>query len=109
MKQIFLFLSLIFSTVLLSQTVLTSYPIDLKNKRGENAILTAENTLTHDVFVFFASDSLTILKYNSALFLKEKFATSRQYVENKSLLGYSFSEDGNPTLYWFSEEKKTSF
>lgn len=107
MKQIFLFLSLIYSTVLLSQTVLTSYPIDLKNKRGQNEILNAENSLSHDVFVFFASDSLTILKYNSALFLKDKFATSRQFVENKQLLGYSFSEDGNPTLYWFSEEEKS--
>lgn len=107
MKQIFLFLSIICSTVSISQTVLTSYPIDLKNKMHSET-LNAENTVTHDVFVFIAApDSLSILKYNSAIFLKDKFVTSRQFVENKSLLGYSFSEDGNPTLYWFSEQEKS--
>lgn len=107
MKQIFLFWSLVFSTVTLSQTVLTSYPLDLKSK-SHSAILNAENKVTHDVFVFIAdSDSLSILKYNSALFLTDKFVTSRQFVENKSLIGYSFSEDGNPTLYWFSEQEKS--
>jgi hypothetical protein len=108
MKRIFLFLFLISSTVLLSQTVLTSYTIDLKNKIGQSEIITGENTATHDVFVFAASaDSLSILKYNSALFLRDQFVTSRQYTENRSLMGYSFSEDGNPTLYWFSKEEKT--
>ncbi|MEN2486612.1 hypothetical protein AAYQ05_02325 [Flavobacterium sp. B11] len=108
MKRIVLFLFLISSTVVLSQTVLTSYSIDLKNKLGQSEIMTGENTTTHDVFVFAASaDSLSILKYNSALFLRDKFVTSRQYTENRSLMGYSFSEDGNPTLYWFSQEEKT--
>lgn len=108
MKRIFLFLFLISSTVMLSQTVLTSYAIDLKNKIAQSQIMTGENTATHDVFIFAASpDSLSILKYNSALFLRDKFITNRQYTENKSLMGYSFSEDGNPTLYWFSREEKS--
>lgn len=108
MKQIFLFLSLFLNTVLFSQTVLTSYPINSKNKTGLTEVLNAENTVTHDVFAFLAtSDSLSILKYNSALFLKEKIITSRRYVEDKSLIGYSFSEDGNPTLYWFSAVEKS--
>lgn len=107
MKQIFLFWSLIWSSVLLSQTVLTSYKVDFKIKKEQPEIVNAQNKITKDVFVFIASDSLTILKYNSALFLKDKFVTSRQFVENRSLLGYSFSEDGNPTLYWFSGEEKS--
>jgi len=107
MKQIFLFWSLIWSSVLLSQTVLTSYKVDFKIKKEQPEIVNAQNTITKDVFVFIASDSLTILKYNSALLLKDKFVTSRQFVENRSLLGYSFSEDGNPTLYWFSGEEKS--
>ena len=108
MKRIFLFLFLISSTALLSQTVLTTYAIDLKNKIGQSEIVAGENTVTHDVFVFAASaDSLSILKYNSALFLRDKLVTNRQYTENRSLMGYSFSEDGNPTLYWFSKEEKT--
>ncbi|KRD62753.1 hypothetical protein ASE40_02895 [Flavobacterium sp. Root935] len=107
MKQIFLFLSIIFSTVSISQTVLTSYPIDFKNVQDQCELLNAENTTTHDVFAFIASpNNFTILKYNSAFFLKDQFVTSRQYVENRSLLGYSFSEDGNPTVYWLSPEQK---
>ena len=103
MKQIFLFLVLMYSTVSLSQTVLTSYPIDLKTQKEDCETLNAENVVTHEVFAFIASrDSLTILKYNNALFLNDKFTTTRQYTENRSLMGYSFSEDGNPTLYWFS-------
>ncbi|MBO9582840.1 MAG: hypothetical protein J7574_01640 [Flavobacterium sp.] len=108
MRRIFLFLFLISSSVLLSQTVLTSYAFDLKNKIAQSEIMTGENTVTHDVFVFAArADSLSILKYNSALFLRDKFVTNRQYTENRSLMGYSFSEDGNPTLYWFSKEEKS--
>ncbi len=52
----------------------------------------------------FATDkkNITILKYNSALFLTDQY--SLQVNQNcKSLIGYSFSEDGNPTLYWSSE------
>ncbi|WJS95627.1 hypothetical protein NYQ10_04040 [Flavobacterium johnsoniae] len=107
MKQILLFLSLFCSTVLLSQTVLTSYPLDLKNKKQRLDFVNAENTITHDVFVFLATDSLSILKYNSALFLKQKIVTSRKFVEDRSLIGYSFSEDGNPILYWFSAADKS--
>lgn len=108
MKQIFLFLVLMYSTVSLSQTVLTSYPVDLKTLKEECQTLNAENVITHDIFAFIASrDSLTILKYNSALFLNDKFITTRQYVENRSLMGYSFSEDGNPTLYWFSPQEQS--
>ncbi len=106
MKQIFLFLVLMYNTVSTSQTVLASYSIDLKTPKEECETLNAENTVTHDVFAFIASrDSLTILKYNSALFLNDKFTTTRQYVEKRSLMGYSFSEDGNPTLYWFSPQE----
>lgn len=107
MKKIFYILSLVYSTVSISQTVLTSYPIDLKILKEECQTLNAENTINHDVFAFITSaDSVTILKYNSALFLNDQFVTSRQYIENRSLMGYSFSEDGNPTLYWFSPENK---
>lgn len=107
MKQILLFLAVIYNTVSLSQTVLTSYPIDLKTAKEECETLNAENTITHDVFVFIASASnFTILKYNSALFLNDQFVTTRQYVENRSMVGYSFSEDGNPTIYWFSPREQ---
>lgn len=103
MKKTLLFLLLIYKSALFSQTVLTSYPLDLKKSEENNQILNAENTVTHDVFSFIANtQNITILKYNSTLFLTNQYTGSFLNLENKSIIGYSFSEDGNPTLYWSS-------
>ncbi|MDQ6471214.1 hypothetical protein RB619_11220 [Flavobacterium sp. LHD-80] len=103
MKQIYLLLAVFCNTVLLSQTVLTSYPFNFSKELQSAQILTAANHATNEVFVFARTDKeLTILKYNSALFLKDKFTLSPQYTEDTLLIGYSFSDDGNPTLYWSS-------
>ncbi|MTH17989.1 hypothetical protein [Flavobacterium sp. LC2016-01] len=103
MKQIYLLLAVFYNTVLLSQTVLTSYPLNFSKELKSAQILTAANHATNEVFVFARTDKeLTILKYNSALFLKDKFTFSPEYTEDTLLIGYSFSEDGNPTLYWSS-------
>lgn len=105
MKKLLLFLLVTYQSTLLSQTVLASYPLDLKRYDQNNTIVNVENKATHDVFVFATNtQNLTILKYNNALFLKDEFTVSRANLENKSILGYSFSEDGNPTLYWASED-----
>jgi len=103
MKKLLLFLLLTYKSTLLGQTILTSFPLDLTHSKENNQILTVENIRTHNVFVF-ATDkkNITILKYNSALFLTDQY--SLQVNQNcKSLIGYSFGEDGNPTLYWSSE------
>jgi hypothetical protein len=107
MQKIITFLILIQSSLLFSQTLLTSYPLELKKSKEYRQILNAENTTTHDVFVF-ASDkeTITILKYNSALFLSNQYTQARPDLGYKLLLGYSFNDDGNPTLYWFSEDLK---
>lgn len=129
MKKSFPFLFLLYSSMLLSQTVLTSYPIDLKkskennrklnieklrtldevllsatsdfkSSKENNQILNIENEKTHEVFVFIKDhEKITILKYNSALFLNSEYKFPLQNLEDKSLMGCSFSEDGNPTLY----------
>lgn len=110
MKKLLLFLLLAYQSVLLSQTVLASYPLDFKRYDANNNIINVENKTTHDVFVFATNtQNLTILKYNSALFLKDEFTLSRTNLENKSIIGYSFSEDGNPTLYWASEDLSDIF
>lgn len=120
---------LFYSSMLLSQTVLTSHPIDFKkskennkklnvenlrtlddvflsatsdfkNSKENNQILNVENERTHDVFVFIKdNEKITILKYNSALFLNSEYVFPLQNLEDKLLMGCSFSEDGNPTLY----------
>jgi hypothetical protein len=103
MKKSLLLLLLIYNSVLSSQTILTSYPLDLKKSEEINSIVNAENTVTHDVFAFIANkQNITILKYNSALFLTDQYTGPLLNLADKSIIGYSFSEDGNPTLYWSS-------
>ncbi|MBF7093550.1 hypothetical protein IUY40_18625 [Flavobacterium sp. ALJ2] len=107
MKKLLLFFLISYNSVLLSQTVLNSYPLDFKKFDESNMILNVENTITHDVFVFATNtENITILKYNSALFLKSELTVPRTNLENHSIIGYSFSEDGNPTLYWSTNDYK---
>jgi len=105
MKKLLLLFLLVYKSVLFAQTKLTSFPLDLKKTDENIQILNAENKQTHDVFVFASSSqNITILKYNSALFLTNQFTFPKTL--NKLLIGYSFGEDGNPYLYWASEDFK---
>lgn len=107
MKKLLLLSLLISKSILLSQTVLTSFPLDLRKTDEYDKILNVENTQTHDVFVFSStSENVTILKYNNALFLNDQFSFPRTNLENRILVGYSFGEDGNPSLYWASVSLK---
>lgn len=91
--------------MIFSQTVLTTFPLELKKSKQFKQITTAENKTTRDVFVF-ASDkeTLTILKYNSALFLSNQYVLPRPDISYKLISGYSFDKQGNPTLYWSNED-----
>lgn len=110
MKKLLLFFLLIYNSLLFGQTVLNSYPLDFKRSDPNNQILNVEDTTTNDVFVFATNtQNITILKYNSALFLKNDFTVPRTNLEDKSIIGYSFSEDGNPTLYWATEDYRSIF
>ncbi|HEU4788497.1 MAG TPA: hypothetical protein VFS71_02335 [Flavobacterium sp.] len=107
MKKIILFLILIQCNFLFSQTVLATFPLELKKSKEYKQIVNAENTATHDVFAFVSDkETLTILKYNSALFLTNQYTLARPDITYKLLAGYSFNDDGNPTLYWSSEDFK---
>jgi hypothetical protein len=108
MKKLLIFFLLFYKSVLLGQTVLNSYPLDLKKYDQANQVLNVENTITHDVFVFATNtENVTVLKYNSALFLKSELTVARANLEGYSIVGYSFSEDENPTLYWATEDYKS--
>lgn len=102
------FIFLLFSkSLLFAQTIVNTYLIDLNKKIESTQIITALNQSSKEVFVCIAVDkSIKILKYNSAFFLSDEFDAPRKNSENRSLVGYSFSENGNPTLYWFSDEQK---
>lgn len=107
MKNIFLFSFLLFSSLLLSQTVLNSYPLNLRNPEQNGQILHIENAKTHEVFSFIADDkNVIILQYNKALFLTNELRTSRINTESKLMIGYSFDENQNPTIYWSSDDFK---
>lgn len=103
MKKLLL-ISLLFSkSVLIGQTVLNSFPLNLNNPSDEGQILNVEDVKTHDIYVFASDDKkTTILKYNKELFLTTQFTDSIKFAANRDLMGYSIGEDKNPLLYWAS-------
>lgn len=104
MKKLLLLFLLLYKSVLLSQTVLNSYPLNLNNPLENGQALNVEDVKTHDVYVFAADDkNINILKYNKSLFLTNQFTDTVKYVDKRTLIGHSISEDGNPTLYWGSK------
>ena len=101
MKKLLLFLLILSRSVLLSQTVLNSFPLNLNNPLEDGQILNIEDVKTHDIYVFAAdTKNINILKYNKSLFLTNQFTDSIKNPLNRPLSGYSISEDGNPLLYW---------
>ena len=103
MKKIVLFVILIQCNFLLSQTPLSAFPLELKKSKEYKQVVNAENTTTHDVFAFVSDkETLTILKYNNALFLSNQYSLPRPDISYKILSGYSFNDEGNPSIYWAS-------
>jgi len=107
MKKLLLFFLLLLQTILQSQTVLNSSSLNLNNPLQYGQLLNVEDAKTQDIYVF-ASDnkSLNILKYNKFLFLTNQFKDTIRTEKNRALVGYSLAEDGNPTLYWDSDNHK---
>lgn len=104
MKKLLLFFLIVSKSTLFAQTVLNSYPLELNNPLEIGQVLSTEDLKTHDIFVFAADDKkINILKYNDSFFLKNQFTDTLRIEENKSLLGHSISDDGNPTLYFGSK------
>ncbi|WP_281309448.1 hypothetical protein [Flavobacterium flavigenum] len=86
---------------MLSQTVLNSFALNLNRPLENGQVLNTEDVKTNDIYVFAADDKfINILKYNKSLFLKYQFTDSIKLAENRSLIGHSISDDGNPLLYW---------
>ncbi|MBZ4044064.1 hypothetical protein [Flavobacterium hibisci] len=104
MKKLLLLLCLFYNAVLLSQTVLNSFALNLSRPLENGQILNVEDVKTNDIYVFAADDKfINILKYNKSLFLKYQFTDSIKMAENRSLIGHSISDDGNPLLYWATD------
>ena len=108
MKKLFLFFLLISKSVLLSQTVLNSYPLNFDNNpRKYIQALNIEDQKNHDLYVFLSDNTnITILKYNKSVFLTNQFKDSIREAFNCALIGQSISDDGYPTLYWGSQNMR---
>ena len=107
MKKLLLYCFLLSQSILFSQTILNSSVLNLNKPLENGQLINAENTKTHEVYVF-ASDNknINILKYNKSLFLAAQFKDTLRAEQKRALMGYSFGEDGNPTLYWGSDNHK---
>ena len=70
MKKLLFLLCVFYNTVMLSQTVLNSFALNLNRPLEDGQILNIEDTKTNDIYVFAADDKfINILKYNKSLFL----------------------------------------
>ena len=101
MKKLFLIFCVFYNAVLFSQTVLNSFSLNLNRPLENGQTLNVEDVKTNDVYVFAADNKfINILKYNKSLFLTNQFTDSIKLAENRSLIGHSIADDGNPILYW---------
>ena len=90
-----------------AQTILNRFPLELKRSNDYFQILNAENA-SKDYFSFITDkQNTTVLKHNSALFFTDSIAVSRPDNNFDFMIGTTFSEDGNPNLYWSSKDYKT--
>ena len=104
MKKLFLIFCVFYNAVAVSQTVLNSFSLNLNRPQENGQSLNAEDVKTNDIYVFAADDKyINILKYNKSLFLRNQFTDSIKFAANRSLIGHSIADDGNPILYWASE------
>lgn len=89
-----------------SQTILSSHPIKLRNSRNNHQLLNAVNS-KNQVFAFISDkEKLTALKYNQALFFSDCLSVNRPDKEYELIAGFGFEDNGNPNLYWASEDFK---
>lgn len=105
MKKIFLSLfALCCINLSFGQTLLASHPLELKKAASYHQIINAVNN-QNQVFAF-ASDKekLKVLKYSNALFFKDSLSVSRPDKSYDAMVGFSFEDNGNPYLYWSSED-----
>lgn len=105
MKKIFLSLfTLCCINLSFAQTLLATHPLELKKATSNHQIVNAVND-QNQVFVF-ASDKekLKVLKYNNALFFKDSLSVNRPDKNYTAMVGFSFEDNGNPYLYWSSDD-----
>src|SRR6187402_2456556 len=93
-------------TASFGQTLLASHPLELKKSKSTHQILNAVNS-KNQVFIFAADkEKVKVLKYSPYLFFSDSLTINRPDKEYEFMAGYGFENDGNPCLYWASEDFK---
>ncbi|AWA29379.1 hypothetical protein HYN48_04360 [Flavobacterium magnum] len=97
---------LLFTNILLSQTLLVSTPLELKKNSDFHQALNAVNEKTKDVYAFVADkETIHVLRYNNALFLRDSMVVSFPDRKYPSMLGYAF-EGNSPVLFLAGDDLK---
>lgn len=106
-KQLFLLFILISCGVLRGQTLISSFPLELKKSSTYHQLFHMPNTATNELHVMAADrDNLHWIRYNSALFLTDSISVSKAGTDFKSFSGFGFDSYQNPTAYAVSDDFK---
>jgi len=94
------------SMAVFSQALISSHPLQLRNPKHSQQLLNGVNS-KNQVFAFASDkDKVTVLKYNHVLFFSDSLSINRPDKAYDFMAGYSFEDNGNPYLYWASEDFK---
>lgn len=103
-KYTFIVLLIVVSANMFAQTVLNQFPIELKKSSDYFQILNGENEQKEYFTIITDKQKCTVLKYNSALFFKDSLSISRPDKTYDFMAGMTFSNNGNPQVYWASKD-----
>lgn len=93
-------------TASFGQTLLASHPLELKKSKSNHQILNAVNS-RNQIFIFATDkEKVKALKYSPFLFFSDSLTINRPDKDYEFMAGYGFEDDGNPCLYWASEDFK---
>ncbi len=106
MRLLILLLFLSIQSASNSQTVLSRQNFDFQKSDKLNQIINAVNEQSKEFYVIAADKrDLIVYKYNRAFFITDSIRIVFQDREDYIVpLGCSFDDDGNPTVYWASED-----
>lgn len=104
MKRLFLFFAIVISIPGFCQTLLSSKKVELRKPAEKQQVFACADSLNQ--FYVFASDKekVTAFKYNPALFIRDSLSSGRPDGAFTFIAGSSISSDGNPFLYWASDD-----
>ncbi|MXN92669.1 hypothetical protein GR160_15680 [Flavobacterium sp. Sd200] len=95
-------------SVVFGQSLLSEHNLDLKRGEMYHEILTAPKASARGLTVFAADKiTLTALRYTSVLYYADSLVADRPDIyEYNQMAGYSYSANGQPSVYWVGRDYK---